>query len=448
MDIVIPSPSERQREFFRATARYVGYGGARGGGKSWALRVKALLLCLKWPNYRILIIRKTYAELRDNHILPLCELARGAAGYKAEDKVLAFPNGSRIMFGYCDAESDAQRYQGNEYDALMIDEAQQLTYDTFRRLAASVRGTSSAPRRVYLTFNPGGVGHTWLKRLFIDRKYEGEEKPEDYVFIKATVYDNKALLEKDPGYVQMLKDQPEHIRRMWLDGDWDVVAGQFFDRFRRDIHVVNTSALEPHWRRIRALDYGLDMLACLWAAIRDDGSMIIYKELCEPGLIVSEAARRIIEVNGDDDIYCTYAPPDMWSRQKDSGKSMAELFEDNGVMLERADNDRVGGWANLREWLNPVTSPDGEGETAMLTISERCAELIRCLPLLEHDDRRPGDCLTEPHDITHAPDALRYLVQSRPAPKIIKPPPTEADKLREWRKKQINGRKVKRPWMG
>ncbi|MBQ9992277.1 MAG: phage terminase large subunit, partial [Firmicutes bacterium] len=217
-----PQPNERQREFFLAGERFIAYGGARGGGKSWAVRQKSMLLALNYAGIKILILRRTYPELRENHIRPLQKLLKDIAEYKETEKVFNFPNGSRIKFGYCDSEVDTLQYQGQEYDIIFIDEATQFTEYQFQTLTACLRGANSFPKRIYLTCNPGGVGHNWVKRLFIDKHYKGSEEAADYRFIKAGVYDNPVLLQHDKGYVKMLENLSPRLQKAWLYGDWDI----------------------------------------------------------------------------------------------------------------------------------------------------------------------------------------------------------------------------------
>ncbi|NLK39472.1 MAG: hypothetical protein GX303_04395 [Clostridiales bacterium] len=413
MKLTLSPPTLRQREFLTATARFVAYGGARGGGKSHAVRLKATLLALRYPGISILILRRSYPELYENHIRVMSAELAGAALYRDSDKSLTFLTGSRIKFGYCDGDGDLDQYQGREYDVIFIDEATQFSEYQFRVLCACLRGVNSFPKRFYLTCNPGGPGHEWVKRLFIDRNFREGENPEDYVFIRSTVYDNQPLLDADPGYLDNLKGLPHDLRRAWLYGEWDLFAGQYFSEFSREIHVCAPFRIPAHWRVVRAIDYGLDMLACLWIALDDSGFAYVIRELCAPGLIVSEAARRIHERTYEP-IYETVAPPDLKSRQKDTGKSIWELFFDAGIPLVTADNNREGGWLELKEWLKPIPTPDGEGEGARLRIFDTCTELIRCLPALQRDEKNPGDCARYPHEITHVCDALRYFVRSRP----------------------------------
>jgi phage terminase large subunit len=421
----IGRPSEKQAAFFRARSRFIAYGGARGGGKSWAVRKKAAGLALCYGGIKILLLRRSFPELRENHILPMRQDLMGIAQYRETDKSFRFPNGSRILFGYCDGEADVLQYQGQEYDIIFLDEATQFTEFQFTTLTACLRGANSYPKRFYLTCNPGGVGHSWVKRLFIDREYRQTERPEDYTFIKALVYDNAALMERDTGYIRMLENLPESQRRAWLDGDWDIFEGQYFREFDREVHVVDPFVIPAYWKRYRALDYGLDMLACYWIAVDTYGRAVVYKELYEPNLIISEAAKRIAAMT-DEPIALTFAPPDLWNRRQDTGKSVFDVFAEHGMVLTKAQNNRVMGWLAVKEWLKPF--PDEQGRmTAGLRMFRSCRHLIKSLPALQYDPKNPSDCATEPHEYTHGPDAIRYFIAGRPSPSVLPRDPEEDD---------------------
>ena len=420
LPILYERPSEKQRRFLTARQRYVAYGGARGGGKSWAVRRKAVVLCCKYgrsagaKGIQILIVRRTLQELRENHILPLIEATRGVAKYSEKDHSLLFCNGSRIRLGYLDTENDALQYQGQEYDVIFIDEATQLTEQMFHHLKGCCRGTHPGfPRRIYLTCNPGGVGHGWVKRLFVDRQFRGGECPQDYCFIQARVEDNPVLCRSNPGYLEMLDSLPEPLRRAWRDGCWDGFAGAFFPEFDRAVHVVDPFEIPRHWRRYMAIDYGLDMLAAVWSAVDEEGNLYVYRAVQQPDLIVSEACRLMRSWEREDGPVIHYAPPDLWGREAGTGRSLIDLFAENGMVFARADNQRVPGWAAVKEYLAGTVrgSAGGKEQTApgIRFFRGRCEELCRCLQLLAHDAGRPGDCMTVPHEITHSPDALRYL---------------------------------------
>lgn len=399
-------PNARQLEFFGAQTRYVAYGGARGGGKSWAVRKKAVLLALRYPDCRILIVRRTLPELRENHTRPLMADLNGIAVYRETDKTFTFSNGSLIRLGFCANEADVLQYQGQEYDFLFLDEATQLTEYQYMWIASCCRGSNGIPKRIYLTCNPGGVGHAWVKRLFIDRDYHPGERAEDYTFIPARASDNAVLRERDPGYLNWLDSLPDGQRQAWRDGDWDAFLGQYFSEFTRELHVCEPFPIPKEWRRYVSMDYGLDMCAAVWLAVAPDGRAYAYKEVHQSDLTISDAAAELLRINDGEEIYEFLAPPDLWSRQRETGRTTAEIFEEAGIPLTRTSNNRVVGWLAVKEWLRPI--PDGTGgKTARLRFFRNCHHLIKHLPLLRHDEKNPSDCSTEPHVITHAPDALR-----------------------------------------
>ena len=237
---------------------------------------------------------------------------------------------------------------------IFIDEATQIPEKWFDVLKACVRGANAFPKRIYLTCNPGGVGHGWVKRLFIDRRFKKDENPADYRFIPAKVYDNTALLKQDAAYVKMLESLPEDLRRAWLEGNWNLFAGQYFTEWREELHVVEPFSIPAHWRRYFTMDYGLDMLAGYWIALDEQGKAYVYREVYQSGLIMSDAAR-LVKSMTTEQIYAWYAPPDLWNRRQDTGRSVADAFAEYGIPLVKAQNSRAQGWLNLKEWLMSVS---------------------------------------------------------------------------------------------
>ena len=407
-------PSERQKEFFDCRARFIAYGGSRGGGKSWALRRKLVAMCLRYGELRCLLIRRSLAELKANHELPFLKEYGALLRYSESQRAILFSNGSRIELGYCAHDRDVLRYQGQEYDVIAIDEATQLSEYQFSTLKASLRGTRDVPRRMYLTCNPGGIGHAWVKRLFIDRRFRKGERPEDYAFIPASVWDNRALLDRDPDYLHALESLPERLRDAWLYGRWDVFEGQFFPEFDTAVHVCEPSELPTRLKYFVAVDYGFDMLAALLMGIDADGNLYAIDERCRPDLTLSEAAAQIVSLCRGYCVEFATLSPDLWNRRQDSGKSGFEIMQAIEGMppMLPADNRRIAGWRVLREYLDRNT------DSPSLTVCSRCAELIRCLPALLCDKNRPEDAAGEPHAVTHAPEALRYAVMSRCPPPV------------------------------
>lgn len=404
--VVLGKPQPKQKEFMLAKAKYVAYGGARGGGKSWAVREKAKRLAIKWAGIKILIIRQTYTDLRENHILPLsAELPAAYAPYKESDKSFCFKNGSRIKCSYFATDKDALQYQGQEFDVIFLEEATQFSEMVFNVLKACLRGANNFPKRMYLTCNPDGIGFIWVKRLFVSREYLPEENPDDYVFIQALVDDNKILMEKDPEYVKQLDSLPEDLRKRWRYGSWDVALGQYFGEFRRDIHTCEPFEVPSEWRRYISIDYGLDMLAAYWIAVDNSTNCYVYKEYCCSDLPISYAAQAILEnTDANENIYAVLAPPDLWNRSQETGKSKALLFSEAGLDLTKSNNDREAGWLAIKELLKQ----DTEG-VSRLHIFKNCTRLIKNLPELLRDPKHPTDTMNEPHEITHSPDALRYF---------------------------------------
>ena len=417
-------PGARQREFFESRARYTAYGGARGGGKSWALRRKLTLMALRWPGIKLLLIRRTYASLYANHIAVLRqELPPYIAEWQDGKKQFAFRNGSVLRLGYLADDSDLMQYQGVEYDVIAVDEATQITEKQFDCLRACVRGVNRFPKRMYLTCNPGGVGHAWVKRLFIDGDIPPGESPEDYRFIPARVTDNEAMMKSDPGYVRALSAiRDPKIRAAWIDGDWNVFEGQFFSALSPENHVkkIDLSSLaDKGCRLIAGMDYGFDMTALVIVAVKPDGSAAAISEFMKKDLILSEAAsaaaRVCAQAEYDTGLPIDYIvlPPDLWNRRQDSGRSGVEIMLCASRLppVRRADARRIPGWQNLREYISSKT-PDG---LPRLVISDRCPKLFYDLSSLTTDKADPGDASLTPHEVTHSPDALRYAMMSRPA---------------------------------
>ena len=445
-------PNEKQKLFLAADTTYVGFGGSRGGGKSWSVQAKAIISALAYKGIRCLIIRRTLDELKENHITPMRLMLKDTAEWRDKDKEFIFPNGSVIKFGYCDSERDTMRYQGQQYDLVFLDEGTQLTEYQWDIFKGCCRGVNDFPKRIYVTCNPGGPGHAWVKRLFIDRDYRSGERAEDYTFIQSGVYDNKVLLEKDPKYVRRLESLPYELRQAWLFGNWDVMAGQYFSEWNREIHVCAPFPVPEHWRWYVTMDYGMDMLAAYLICVDERGNAWVTDEIYEGrdlgetddgkvhnGLIVSEAAKEIKAMAGERDIYAYLAPPDLFNRRQETGRSVADIFAENGIYLTKTSNDRVDGWMAMHEMLK--VRPDETGEpTALLRIWPKCVNLIRCLPLLQYDSRRVNDVANEPHEITHAPDALRgFCVQWVSAAQAMKEKPPEKliKKLQKQKAKRI-----------
>lgn len=433
--------SPQQESFLKEKHKYVGYGGARGGGKSWVVRTKAKLLAAKYPGIKQIIVRRTYPELVENHIKWLRKETVGIARYNDRDKALRFPNGSEIDFQYCQRDADLDHIQGGEWDIVYIDEATQMSEFQIKAFWACMRGANSFPKRCYMTCNPGGQGHGFYKRIFIDREYEGNEKPEEFSFIQALVTDNRALMEFQPDYKEQLEALPPKIRDAWLYGRWDVYEGQYFEDWQPDppqykcdelgmtqeelrmnrqwCHVIHPFMPPKEWTIYRSYDFGYGKpFSCAWWAVDYDGRLYRILELygCTetpnegvhwtPQQQFAEIARIEHEhpyLKGREIL--GVADPSIWDGSR--GESVAETAMKHGVYFSPGDNDRIPGWMQCHYRL----AFDHNG-FPMMYVFENCKAFIRTIPLLMYDEIRVEDLDTSMED--HVADEWRYMCMSRP----------------------------------
>ncbi len=409
--------TQKQKRFIDARENEVLFGGAAGGGKSYGQIVDALIFALKYPKSKQLILRRTFSELEKSLIrLTLSLYPSEIFTFNHSSHTGRFKNGSYIDFGYCANENDVYQYQSAEYDVIRFDELTHFTEMQYVYLISRVRGANSFPKQIKSSTNPGGVGHSWVKARFIDRAPSGEsfdgEGGMTRIFIPSLLSDNSFLMKNDPDYEKRLLALPERERKALLYGEWNIFEGQYFNEFSNERHVIEPFEIPAGWRKYRTVDYGLDRLAVLWIAISPDGCAYVYREYCESGLPISAAARAITDrTPKGEDIYATLAPPDLFSRTQETGKTKASIFSEHGVNFTKTSNDRECGWLAIKDMLG------SSAENTRLKIFRSCSEIIRCLPALIIDRIRPTDCANEPHEITHAPDALRgfAIFHTRPA---------------------------------
>lgn len=420
-------------EFWHTRCRYRVVKGSRASKKSKTTALWYIYHLLRHPAANLLVVRRTYRSLERSAYSELRWAIRrlGAEGlfdYRTSPlEIVRRETGQRILFAGMDdpLKLTSLTVTDGVLCWMWIEEAYEIeSEDAFNTLDETIRGEvpEGLFKQVTLTFNPWSENH-WLKSRFFDRA-----SPDVFAMtVNYTV--NEWLDDADRAMFEEMRVRDPDRYRVCALGEWGVGGGQFFPEFRSDVHVTPPLPLPVGARIFRAIDYGLDALACLFVAVDSAGSATVFREVYETGLIVSEAARAIREASAGLEIYCTFAPPDLWARQKDSGKSIALLFAEHGVPLTEASNDRLSGWMSLREWLKV------ENGDARLKISRVCENLLRCLPSLVADERRVGDCATEPHEITHLPDALRYFAVM----KTHAPPPPRKPRLADF-----TGKKRKR----
>ena len=405
------------------------YGGAKGGGKSAGLRLIMLLRRIKYPGSFGAIFRRTYPELEGNHIRPLfAAFPELRKYYNSSKKLLSFPNGSTLEFCHCKNENDVDLYQGREFHDLGIEEAGQWTETMFRKLLGSNRSSNPGIRaRALLTGNPGGLGHGWLKRIFVDRRFNERERPEDHAFIQAFVRDNPALIENDPDYVRKLESEPnEALRRAFLLGDWDIFAGQFFHEISREVHLIKPFTIPDHWDRFGAYDFGFNHPAAFgWFANDEDGNTYLYREFVKAQLRVDQFAHQLLKFGDTSKLYPIVAGHDCWTtknvlRDQAAPPTVAEEFQSHGINLKKAVIDRIQGAAHLRRYL-AWRDIEGKHKKPRLYIFDTCPVTFNTLARMIHDPERPEDVLKvdategDPTSGDDAYDMIRYGLMSRPS---------------------------------
>ena len=439
MKELLLTATKKQKSFIDATENEVLFGGAAGGGKSYGQIIDALVFAIKYPGSKQLILRRSFSELEKSLIRTALSIyPREIFSLNHSSHTGKFKNGSVVDFGYCATESDVYQYQSAEYDIVRFDELTHFTEGQYLYLISRVRGANGFPKQIKSSTNPGGIGHSWVKARFVDPSPSGTgfvgRDGMKRIFIPSFLEDNSYLTSNDPGYKERLLALPEKERRALLHGDWNVFEGQYFREFDPKKHIVEPFEIPKSWRRYRTVDYGLDRLACLWIAVSGEGEVYVYREYCESSLTISRAARSILDRTPvGEDVYVTLAPPDLFGRTQETGKSKATLFSEYGISFTKSSNDRECGWLAVKELL----------VSERLKIFKTATELIKCLPALTHDKIRPTDCATEPHEITHAPDALRgfAIFYSAPSGNTVRHGTWREDMYEDYRRADELGKK-------
>jgi hypothetical protein len=444
-------PQPKQALLHKCRARQILFGGAVGGGKSHALRWDCIAFCCENPGLQAYIFRRSLPELESNHIQQIKkELPSELGNFSESRKRFEFFNGSYIQFQYLERDSDCDRIQGAEIHFAGIDEAGQMSAYQLGYIKSRLRLGGYEPKqkqylpRLVMTANPGGISHNFLKALYID-----PSPPETYfydvtmkdprnkgdkgwmsMYIPSRMEDNKYI---DPNYGASLSGLPEELARALREGDWDLIIGSFFgDVFRRDRHVIKPFEIPQQWLRFRSFDWGSSKPFCVgWYAVAQqseefpDGALIKYREWYGASgpdrglkLTAEEVAQGIKSREGYERIDFSVGDPSVWKWE--SGPSIGERMSKLGVRFRRADNSRVAGWDQIRQRLM------GDDNIPMLYFFETCTDLIRTLPILQHDTHRAEDINTKSED--HAADELRYACMSRPYQRPL--PEVEED---QWR---------------
>ena len=413
-----------QRDFLAASEREVFYGGARGGGKSYAMLVDPLRYCHK-ETHRALLLRRTMPELRDliTHSQRLYGRAFPGAKWREQEKEWRFPSGAKIEFGYAENMTDALRYQGQSYTWIGIDELPQYpSPDIYNFLRSSLRSVDpNIPVYMRATGNPGNIGSQWVREMFVDpitpnTAFNIEIKTPSGIkyitrrFIPAKLQDNPYLMQTED-YHAMLSSLPEVQRKQFLEGDWSAFENSAFPEFSITTHVVQPFDVPRNWLRFRTCDWGYSSAACvLWIAVDFDNNFWVYREHYTQRVTADIFARQVLEKEHDEYIRYGILDSSTWARRGDAGPSIAETMIHEGCKWrpsDRAPRSRIAGKLALHKHL----ALDKDTNEPKLKIFSNCTNLIRTLPMLPVDRNNPEDVDTDAED--HAYDALRYGVMSR-----------------------------------
>lgn len=427
------SASGKQAEFHTTTADEALFGGAAGPGKTAALVAEAITTALEYPGIPVDLFRRTIPMLKSSVVPEIYKQAgayinAGHMKYNSVDRQFLLNNNSVINLNYLDTATDIYRYQGQEMPILMFDELTQFPQDWYEYLKTRNRSSNRDwPIRVRATSNPGGVGHGWVKRSFIDigewgKIHKDNETDLSRIFLPASIDDHPDEYFREQ-YKKKLDAIPDlSLRRALRNGDWDVFSGQVFTTWRRDKHVVEPFSIPDHWVRWFSYDHGYNTFAAgLWFTKDPQSERIfIYRELYESRMGVNALAGLIKSVEQGESVAPRMADPAIWkgAGNQNTGETVADMFQKEGMNFTPANNDRIAGKTIVQEYLE--SAPDG---LPKLQVFSNCVHLVRTLPSLPYDMHRVEDVDTKSED--HLYDSMRYgLMGQRPAkqPRVYTPP--------------------------
>lgn len=449
-ELVHFTPKQQYADKQSAKYKYFLYGGAMGGGKSYWLRWKLVKLLFKWAKrghigVEVGLFCEDYPTLKDRQISKIArEFPEWLGAFHADHKehgkcfILAPEYGSGIIkFRNLD---DPSKYQSAEFAAIAVDELTKNDQETFDDLRNRLRWTGIEDVRFIAGTNPGGKGHAWVKKYFLDRDYPDEEvEVNQFGYVQALADDNPYLAET---YLAQLDSLPDDKRRAFREGDWDIFKGQFFPEWRRSIHVCKPFNIPDDWKIILWMDYGYRApSAVFWVAVSPDKQRFVYREIYEAGHTYTGLINEIIQRTPDNELVRLrelVADPAIWQKkgEDDMGlsgalKMQAEwkrlihgknlnrtrdvgLFSES-LLIKRGNNDRIIGWDRVREALRTYFNQNGE-PTAELQVFDTCTNLIRTLPALVYDEHKTEDVDTDGDD--HGGDAVRYGLMDNTQPNL------------------------------
>lgn len=405
--------TEKQKEASRAVKKYkfLLYGGAMGGGKSYFLRWKLLRMLLRFHaigknHVTVGLFCEDYPSLKDRHLSKIKYEFRSWLGdYNTADHNFTLkPRFGSGVIAFRNLD-DVSKYQSSEFAVIAVDELTKNVEDTFIFLRTRLRWPGIPDTKFIGATNPGGIGHEWVKKRWIEQIFpENEQETDQFVYVQALLQDNPHI---DPSYLKSLESLPERKRKAFLRGDWDIFEGQYFSEWSREKHVVAPFEIPEGWFRFRSIDPGGrdGITSCHWYAVDYDGNVWVYKEHYATGLDSDQHADAISKMSEGEDIRYTVIDSSAFAKLG-LPETMAEIYFRHGVSLDvPSSKERITGWDIVHQYLrwDDQTLPK-------LRIFENCKHMIRTLPALIHDNIKPEDVDTRGED--HAADELRYFLQT------------------------------------
>ena len=427
-----------QTDFLSATEQEVLYGGSAGGGKSYAM-VADPVRYLNNPQARMLLVRRSTEELRELISVSKELYPKAIPGIKfmERDKTWVAPSGATLWMSYLDRDDDVMRYQGQAFNWIGFDELTQWpTPYPWNYMRSRLRSTKASGLPLYMraTSNPGGPGHSWVKKTFIDpgvhnkafwatdiesgnvitwpKGHSREGEPLfKRKFIPATLFDNPYLAE-DGMYEANLLSLPEHQRRQLLEGDWDINEGAAFPEFNRNIHVVEPYDIPNSWVKFRACDYGYGShTGVIWFTVTPSEQLVVYRELYVSKVTADNLADMILEIEDGEKMRYGVLDSSLWHNRGDTGPSLAEQMIMKGCRWRPSDRSRGSRIAGKNE-IHRRLQVDEFTEEPRLVFFNNCHNTTSQLPAIPLDKNNPEDVDTNAED--HLYDALRYGIMTRP----------------------------------
>ncbi len=413
-------PTDRQIEFFDAVDKhkFVLYGGAKGGGKSYILRWFLVRQLVKWAkeghrNVRVGLFCEDYPALKDRQITKIEKEFPKWLGKLSDSNIegMSFKLSPKYGGGIIALRNldDVSKYASSEFAIAAVDELTKNDRPLFDQLRSIIRWPGIENTKFIAGTNPGDIGHAWVKKLWIDEDFDlVEDPPSDQVtFVKSLPTDNPHNAQS---YLEELKRLPEKLRKAYWDGNWDVFEGQYFNEWDRNRHVIQPFEIPIGWKRYRSYDHGRkNPASCGWYAVDYDGRVWKYRELYVTGWNVDQIGAEILRLSVGETYEYSVADPSIFANigfiDKYGGQTIAESFARAGIQFFPASNRRVDGWNLMHQYLAWT-----EHTMPKMMYFSTCVNSIRTIPALIHDDVRPEDVDTKGED--HAPDENRYLLLS------------------------------------